>query len=201
MTPQRYQPLGHGSDAEPPGTGLPGFERFYLNVFFRISTALVSDDAALRVFDKVSMQIFKMIEPLDLGALSEPILIPRLQGIEDSSRHWSVLMVLDHLNRVNRELMSTIRSLHANQTPFREIRIADFKPDPDVDDTVLETFVEVNRRYRNFVISHKPLRTVLRHAHPWFGQLDGHAWNCLAAAHQRIHRRQVQKILSLRGIA
>lgn len=186
---------------QPPGAGLPPFEKFYLNIGFKIGTAITSDDRAMQMFDGVSEKILQFIEPVDVGVLSEQILVPRLQGIEDSSRNWSVLMVLEHLNLVNRSINSTIRELHGNRAPFGEVAIADYKPDLDVDAGVIDEFLETNRRYRNFVVSHKPLRTSIQHYHPWFGFLDGHQWHCLAAVHQRIHSRQIQKILTMHGIA
>ena len=186
---------------QPPGAGLPAFEKFYLNIGFKIGTAVMSDDRALGLFDRMSTGILRFIAPIDIGVLSDPFLIPRLQGMEYSIRNWSVLMVLDHLNMVNRAIMSTIRELHSNRSPYEEVKIANYKPSPDVDAGVIDEFQETNRRYRNFVLSHKPLRTSMLHVHPWFGFLDGHSWHVLAAVHQRIHSRQIQKILSLHGIA
>lgn len=188
-------------ELQPPGAGLPAFEKFYLNVGFKIGSSLTSDDRALALFDRVSKGILQFIDPVDIDVLSQPVLIPRVQGIEDSSRNWSVLMVLEHLNMVNRAIMSTIRELHGNRSPFGEVAIEEYKPDPDVDAGVIDEFRETNRRYRNFVLSHKPLRTSMHHVHPWFGFLDGHQWHFLAAVHQRIHSRQIQKILTLHGIA
>lgn len=188
-------------ELQPPGAGLPPFEKFYLNIGFKVGSAVMSDDKALKLFDQISNKILLFIEPVDIDLLSQTILTPRLQGIEDSSRNWSVLMVLEHLNLVNRSIMSTIRELHGNRAPFGEVAIADYKPDPNVDAGVIDEFRETNRRYRNFVVSHKPLRTSSHHFHPWFGFLDGHQWHVLAAVHQRIHSRQIQKILTLHGIA
>jgi hypothetical protein len=38
------------------------------------------------------------------------------------------------------------------------------------------------------------LRSALRQRHPWFGELDGHGWHCLAALHHTVHRRQMARI-------
>jgi hypothetical protein len=40
------------------------------------------------------------------------------------------------------------------------------------------------------------LRTSLRHAHPWFGELDLRGWHALAAMHTMAHRRQLQRIVA-----
>ena len=133
--------------------------------------------------------------------LSQQVLIPRMQGIEHASRNWSVLMVLEHLALVNKSIMDICRALKNESTPFEKIRIADFKPDPDVDSTAIDRFQDVNGRYWSFVKSHQPLKTGLTWPHPWFGHLNGHQWHVLASVHQRIHRRQMYKILAMIGVA
>lgn len=181
-------------------TGLPGFERFYLNVFFKLACAIHSDASALRSFERSYRDILLVVDENDVDLLSQQILIPRLQGIEHASRYWSVLMVLEHLAMVNQAILETIRALRNDSQPFRKIHIADFKPDADVGADAIDRFRDVNGRYWSFVKSHQPLRTQLLWGHPWFGQLDGHQWHCLAVAHQRIHRRQIYKILAMIGV-
>jgi len=188
------------SAADEPNTGLPNFEKFYLNVFFKLGCAINSDAAALRSFELSTRDIMQAVDENDIDILSQQILIPRLQGIENASRYWSVLMVLEHLAIVNQRIMDTIRALRNDSQPFESIEIADFKPDPDVDADAIEHFREVNRLYWSFAKSHQPLGTALQWEHPWFGLLDGHQWHCLAAAHQKIHRRQIYKILAMIGV-
>ncbi|MBX3389322.1 MAG: hypothetical protein KF691_07680 [Phycisphaeraceae bacterium] len=52
-----------------------------------------------------------MYESLSAGAAAERVLIPRLRGLEDSSRYWSVWMMLDHLRIVNSQVAMVIASL------------------------------------------------------------------------------------------
>ena len=188
------------SAQDDPNSGLPPFEQFYLNAFFKIGCAFSSDASVLKNFENSSRDILVAVDENDLGILSQQMLIPRLQGIEHSSRNWSVLMVLDHLAQVNKSIMDTIRTLRNDSQPFQKIHIADFKPNPDVDADVIERFRDVNGRYLNFVRSHMPLKTNLLWEHPWFGLLNGHQWHCLAAVHQRIHRRQIFKVLAMIGV-
>ena len=68
---------------EPPGSGLPAFERFYLNLFLKIGCYVTSDDAALNSFQTSSQDILKTVANNDIGVLSQQILLPRMQGIED----------------------------------------------------------------------------------------------------------------------
>ncbi len=166
----------------------------------KLGTAVMSDEAVLRSFQDSSRDILRIAEDHDLGVLSQQILIPRLQGIEDSNRNWSVLMAVEHLSIFNRSILETVRSLHSNSQPFDKVVIAKFKPHDDVGGEAIEQFRETNQRYWSFVKSHQPLRTVMTHGHPWLGELDGHAWHFLAAAHQKIHRRQIYKILAMIGV-
>jgi hypothetical protein len=56
------------------------------------------------------------------------VLINRIARIEDSSRYWSVFMVLDHLRIVDEGITRIVEEL-TNDRPFaREVRIQDAKP-------------------------------------------------------------------------
>ncbi|MEM9411051.1 MAG: hypothetical protein AAGA30_08055 [Planctomycetota bacterium] len=182
-------------------SGLPDFEAFYLNLFFKVGTAFTSDQSALNSFQQTTSEIMTIFEENEANVLSQEFTIPRIQGIEESSRHWSVLMVMDHLRQVNDAIRETIRELKNSGQPFQPIRIADYKPQRDVGLDVFEQFQETNKKYWAFVKSHMPLRTSLTFRHPWFGELNGHQWHCLATVHQKIHLRQIYKILAMIGVA
>jgi hypothetical protein len=182
------------------GGGLPALERFYLNAMLKIACKVWSDSRALASFQLASEQLLSLIDEIDLDLASQQVLIPRLQGIEDASCHWSVLMVCDHLNRVNREIITIMRSLCSNRLPPDGVSIGEFEPDPNVGAEVIAEFRQTVEEFWAFVTAYKPLRSALRHPHPWFGNLDAHDWNCVAAIHQQIHRRQARKIVAVAGI-
>ena len=102
-----------------PGAGLPSFENFYLNLFFKCSCAFTSDRSALNQFQNSTQDILRVVNENDFGVLSQQIRIPRMQGIEASSCDWSVLMVVDHLNQVNKTMVEVIRSLKSSSEPFQ----------------------------------------------------------------------------------
>ncbi len=134
----------------------------------------------------------------------EPLLIPRVIGIEDSSRKWSVAMVLDHVCKVNREMALAVDSLSKGVVPHGEIDVALYKPDPDIGFEVVEQFEQVSQGYvgtvEKILNSRDRLPTQPTFPHPWFGPLNAHQWHYLAAAHMWIHRRQAQKIIAMLGI-
>jgi len=123
------------------------------------------------------------------------VLIKRLPGMEDSSRHWSVFMTMDHLRIVNGFIAETLALLARGEVPERAASTATVKPDPQADAAVwegLETACDAIARTADAI---PDLRTASRFAHPWFGPLDAAGWHFMAGFHMRLHRGQIQAIL------
>ncbi len=187
-------------DLQEPGAGLPELERVFLNAMFRCGTAVLSANKALQIFNSAANTILEIVADTDINRASQQVLVPRFIGMEDSSRNWSLLMVVEHLRMVDREILSAIRMLLQGHAPLGDVSIADYKPDPDVGWDVIDQFERLIDEYQDFMSTRPSLRTQLRYRHPWFGPLDGHGWLCLAAMHHRIHRKQAKKIIALMGV-
>jgi hypothetical protein len=198
MTQPRETPAAETETLEPPGAGLPAFELFLSRVGFRLSRLVTSRQAAEARFLEEGDRILTLVRAMDPTLAARPVLIPRLWGIEDSSRHWSALMVLEHLIIVNKAIATIVEHLTAGKTFPREVSIAAVKPSRSQDPAVIERFAGVVGDYVVRVGACRSLRSEGRHGHPWFGPLDAHGWHCLAAIHQTIHRRQIEAII-LRG--
>ncbi len=181
-------------------TGLPPGERAFLGAALRLSSVLVGSRSQLRTFATEANRILQILEQVDYDFASQRARIPRLQGIEPASCHWSLFMVLDHLVRVDQQILTVIQALRQGYVPQREIAIAEFKPDPDSGAETIDQFQMTARKFQSTVHDLMPLRTVARFSHPWFGPLDARDWTALAAAHHRIHRRQARKIVTVLGI-
>lgn len=186
---------------QPPGSGLPPFERMYLNAAFKIGTALMSEQRALSLFLRESETIMELVDEGDLDHVTEQVMISRMQGIEDSSRNWSLLMVMEHLVMVNQSILHVIGDLKAGLTVAMDVKIADYKPNPQVGLPIIDRFHNICSQYQQAIESHGRLRGTGTVAHPWFGPLNAHGWHCLAAVHMRIHRRQARKISAMLGVA
>lgn len=106
-------------------------------------------------------------------------------------------MVLEHLVIVNAGIAVIVEHLAACKTFPGEVSTIGVKPTPVTDPATIERFAVGTRDYAARIVAVNYLRTGITHRHPWFGELDAHGWNCLAAAHQAIHRRQVERILRL----
>jgi hypothetical protein len=192
------------TDLQLPGAGLPWYERGTLNFLFKTGAHLLSDRATLKIFRAESNELQRIAHDDESYDVFEKLLIPRVIGIEDSSRNWSVAMVLDHLCLTNAEMMVAVESLSQGIVPKGEVDIALYKPHPDVGIDVFDRFQAVNERYIETIESLLDASANLKRRpvfpHPWFGWLSPHQWHVLAAMHQRIHRRQVQKIVAMLGI-
>lgn len=183
---------------QPPGAGLPTFELVLSRMGFWLSRLVSSRQAAEARFRKEGKHLLALVRAMDPALAAKPVLIPRLWGIEDSSRHWSALMVLEHLIIVNKAIAAIIEHLTTGKAFPREVSIAAVKPSRSQDPAVIDRFAGVVSDYVARVGACRSLRSDVRHGHPWFGPLDAHGWHCLAAIHQTIHRRQIEAII-LRG--
>lgn len=179
-----------------PGAGLPVFERFAANLMIRWNAARTSREQAAAVFETERAAIMNLMHGLDETTLSQPVLIKRLPGLEDSSRYWSLLMVVDHLRIVNREISAAIASLGAGRSPKRQASIAGVKPSPQVTMEVIAWFDQVCRDFHATVAAVPDLKTALKYPHPWFGPMDAATWHFMAGFHMRLHRRQMKLILA-----
>jgi len=161
-----------------------------------VASAVDSRNSALRRFNAEAGRIRRLVEPLDDSVAARRVLVPRLLGLEDSSRFWSPFMVVEHLVIVDTNMLGIMTDLVAGRLHPDEARIEDFKPAPSVGRASLVAFDRLVAQFNAQVPQWPDLRTRCRHAHPWFGPLDAHRWLSLAGLHHGIHRRQLGRILA-----
>jgi hypothetical protein len=180
----------------PPGAGLPAVQLLFSRFILAVASAVDSRDSALRRFNAEACRIRKMVDQLDETVGVRRVLVPRLLGLEDSSRFWSPYMVVEHLVIVDTNMFRIMTDLMAGRLHPDEARIEDFKPAPSVGRASLVTFDKLVTQFNGQVPQWPDLRTLCRHVHPWFGPLDAHRWLSLAGLHHGIHRRQLKRILA-----
>jgi hypothetical protein len=179
----------------PPGAGLPWLELIILRLVFGFLRRRTTREQAAALVAEERDVILKLARRCDPESGSRCVLIDRLRGMEDSSRFWSVFMTLDHLRIVNRAISEVIRLLGRGQIPARQVSIADLKPSPQADQSVIVEFEKSCERLERRASELPDLRTAQRYAHPWFGPLDAAGWHFLAGFHMQLHRRQIERIL------
>jgi hypothetical protein len=178
----------------PPGAGLPKPELLVARLLFGLRRLTGSRESFNARFARERAALRALYVPCGAAAGARRVLIPRLRGLEDSSRHWSVWMTLDHLRIVNHAVAGTITLLGRSLVPPGTASTAAVKPAPDVTAAVAEEYEASCDALLAAVAAVPELRTAVRHAHPWFGPLDAHGWHALAALHLGIHRAQLERI-------
>jgi DinB superfamily len=180
----------------PPGAGIPTIERLIGGAIFAFNRWRGTRERFAARFERERDAIAGQYRDREERLLKERVLIPRLRGLEDSSRFWSVWMTLDHLRIVNGQITQVIEALTQGRIPEGRTSTAAVKPSPDVGSEVPGAYEESCDRLVAFAASCPTLRTTVRYAHPWFGPLDGAGWHAMAAMHMGIHRAQIVRILA-----
>lgn len=180
----------------PPGAGLPTLERWISRTLLQALRIFLSKDALTRWLRRETEIVLALAASLPAAQANQPVLVPRVAGLEDSSRGWSANMVLRHLVIVDTGIRQIAEAFSDNNPFDREVRIAEVKPELTAgaeQHALLRAAVD---DYARLIDRLGDLRSPLRHAHPWFGQLDLRGWHALAAMHTTAHRRQMQRIVA-----
>lgn len=179
----------------PPGAGIPTIERLVGGSLLKLRRLMGTPSRVTAQFGRERRIIARLYSGPDESALGTRVLIPRLRGLEDSSRFWSIWMTLDHLRIVNDSITGVIGKLTQGRVPEGRASTATVKPCEQVGGDVVGVYEASCDRLVQLAASTPKLRTKLRYAHPWFGPLDAAGWHAMAAMHMGIHRAQIERIL------
>jgi len=180
----------------PPGAGIPALEITLAKILFAFFRARKTPEWATNHFRAEAGTMLGLARSLGPEAVNTRVLIPRVIGIEDSSRHWSVLMTLDHLVIVNTAILEIIEHLAIERLYIRHVSTAAVKPLPHQTLETINRFAKTTQTYVDRVSRFKNLASHARHPHPWFGSMDALGWHWLASLHHTVHRRQIQRIVA-----
>ena len=179
-----------------PGAGLPAPELWIARVLFALKRRFGSREAFTARFEQERAAIRELLATCDPAQRGEQVLIPRLRGLEDSSRFWSVWMTLEHLRITNTIFARVIQSLANGQVPTKKASTADVKPRADLTAEVEAAYEASCDELLSVAAALPDLKTAAKYAHPWFGPLDAAGWHALTATHMGIHRAQIAKIIA-----
>lgn len=177
-----------------PGAGLPGFELFIARRLFAWKRRFGSREGFSRQFALERAAIRDLVAVIPEAERGRRVLIPRLRGLEDSSRHWSVWMTLDHLRITNEAFAGFIATLAAGKIPPGKADTAAVKPTPGAGPEIEAAYEASCDDLVAVVAGIADLKTALSFPHPWFGPLDAAGWHALSATHLGIHTAQIAEI-------
>ncbi len=180
---------------QPPGAGLPRAELFFSRLGFRLATPFLSRQRASRWVRSEADRMLARVRTLAPADAARRVLVPRLSGLEDSSRYWSALMTLEHFVIVNTAVAGIIEALAAGRALPVVVSTADVKPSATADASMVARFEAATNDYLARVGALPDLRSKVTHRHPWFGELTALGWHRLSPLHHRIHRRQIERII------
>jgi len=137
----------------------------------------------------------RLVRPLSPAQAGMRVLVPRLRGLEDSSRWWSAWMTLDHLRIVNSQIAQVIAALGEGRVPPGQASTAAVKPSADASAEVQAAFEASCDAVERAAAGLRQPRSTARFTHPWFGPLDTAGWHAMAGMHMGIHRAQLEAIV------
>lgn len=183
-----------------PGAGVPTFERLFYKYYVGPYIAARSDwDKNWDTFDRINRKTIALADNLSDEKLTTRILVPRLRGIEDSSRYWSVAMTLEHLVIVGTGITSIVKSLGNNIVPPIKVNTASVKPKgahaPRTDMNDFHQFAGSARMVIEGA-TRLPISRMHTLDHPWFGPFDALQWQWMLGVHGVIHYRQIKAIVA-----
>ncbi len=170
-------------------------QKMLAGLFIKACARCVPQHLVTRVFVRAACRIIDLSRSIDEAKASRQVQIDPMLRIEHESRNWSVYMTIEHLEIVNSEIAALLHLLCADRQSDRVVRIEDVKPRIEAGAEVVEAFESVLMHYTQTVADLGYLRGRARHVHPWFGPLTALQWHALAALHNYLHKKQIERIL------
>lgn len=181
------------------GGGISSFRVFLAkHLLFPLLNRFISWEKAWDIFDKEGQKIIELSKNINKEKLFERVLVPKLFGLEDNSRYYSVAMTLEHLYIVGNALQVRIPILSRGEKLKKYVKIEDVKPYKDIDENIIHNFNKFLITYREKLEKNTiDININNTSMHPWFGEFNPKQWSILAMVHQIVHRRQIEAILKI----
>ncbi|MBB5352893.1 hypothetical protein HNR46_003142 [Haloferula luteola] len=178
----------------PPGAGLPAWELALIRWKFSRGLRSATREGVLDAFARERERLDLAWQRCPVEKRSQRVLIPRLRGMEDSSRHWSVWMTLEHLGICQEAFSGVVERLGRGETPGGKASTASVKPSSGAGQESEARFQGSCEAFGTVLAQLPDWRTAATYEHPWFGPLDAAGWSLIIPVHLRIHRGQIERI-------
>lgn len=184
----------------PPGAGLPLLEGLYARyIMYPKGMKGFSWQGSLDRFATETARIKSLAGPLADDDFFAQKLIDRLRGLEDSSRYWSVAMVLEHLVMTMRGMTQVAEMLASGKNSNASASTAAVKPRGGralSKEQLLSSFAAAaDEAVRRLSPLADTASSAEKFAHPFFGPIPAKGWVWTLGVHQALHRKQVEEIL------
>jgi len=182
---------------EKPGAGIAwSHQRFNHLVLAPLIANRASWAWSRRRLPRIHQAVRSAVSGLDEARCRQRVLVPRLLGIEDSSRYWSVAMTVRHLHIVSPVMAQVVIRLSRGEAIAERVDFAAVKPEVERNATdAIAAYFE----FADGVLDELEAKVIDRDSktmlpHPWFGPLTARGWYWLLATHTQVHLRQVRAI-------
>lgn len=181
---------------EKPGAGLPFLEALMVRWYIGPYQSRKNDaQKNLRLFSMAGARILKEAASVPEDKRDQKVLVPRMKGVEDSSRFWCANEVLEHLMITGEGMRAVIKSLADNKPIDYVVRIENFKPKDKYKGTDARSDF---KKFLDETVSQLETLKIedegLTHLHPWLGRFNALQWTWLLAGHNGLHLQQLQAI-------
>lgn len=126
------------------------------------------------------------------------VTVPRMRGVDDDMRGWSLFMLLEHNTIVNRSITAVNCQLARGEELHGDAVI---DPKHDVMPSASPGIEQVER-FQQSIATHiqeisglGELNKTATAQHPVFGEFNAHMWNCMFAFHLKLHVPQAMRII------
>ena len=151
---------------QPPGAGLPNFERLFIkNILVPSVRIVMTWDIALFLLKREIAIIKKLVKSVESSKLQHKVLIERTFAIEDDTRQFSINMVLEHLTIAGRAIKMVIDTLSQEKEFTTEIKIENVKPHENKINQ-LEEFLDFYNSYFDFISNLPKKQSKTKHPQP-----------------------------------
>jgi hypothetical protein len=178
-------------------SGIPAVERLIARFIIRRYVRANPLELAPSLLRAQQRELLTMISAAGPSA-TRRVQIKRLRGLEASSTNYSLVMVAEHLAKVNHDLAAALESLKAGRSFLLVVQTANYKPSPNVTlNSAVENLNAANARLTAELADTASIRASrVTHPHPWFGELSAETWACFGPFHQALHLKQAHAIVA-----
>jgi hypothetical protein len=180
--------------SQPSGAvGVPRSERVLIGKGLRLAAGFISKERLSALFRAEAERAITLARGLSEEQGRTRVPVERVFGVEAGHCDWSVYMTLEHLVIVNTAIAALLPQLYSGHV-VAEVRIEEAKPLPEAGPEQIEDLAGLVERYVEGVEKLGNLRAGTTLRHPWFGAFSAAQWHALAATHNGLHRRQIERI-------